>query len=153
MNNGHHAAGEGASHFVGLRIPRGQRLTGWVAANRQSIVNSDPALDLGVGSSITEAASSQLPYIPLLVGDQLVGVLTVYSPLRDAFTEDHRRVLEVIGGQISQSFHRAVLVPVTPTSVRLRQRNRTSKCSTVGTRCCQRALDVHHFRDAVHHLD
>jgi diguanylate cyclase (GGDEF)-like protein len=44
-----------------------------------------------------------------LVGDQLVGVLTVYSPLRDAFTEDHRRVMEVIGGQISRSFHRAVL--------------------------------------------
>ena len=42
-----HAAGEGASHFAGLRIPRGQRLTGWVAANRQSIVNSDPVLDLG----------------------------------------------------------------------------------------------------------
>ncbi len=104
-----HAAGEGASHFVGLRIPRGQRLTGWVAANRQSILNSDPALDLG------EAARSLRPPLrsclstPLLVGDQLVGVLTVYSPLRDAFTEDHRRVLEVIGGQISQSFQRAVL--------------------------------------------
>ena len=104
-----HAAGEGAPHFAGLRIPRGQRLTGWVAANRQSIVNSDPALDLG------EAARSLRPPLrsclstPLLVGDQLVGVLTVYSPLRDAFTEDHRRVLEVIGGQISQSFHRAVL--------------------------------------------
>jgi diguanylate cyclase (GGDEF)-like protein/putative nucleotidyltransferase with HDIG domain len=104
-----HAAGEGASHFAGLRIPRGQRLTGWVAANRQSILNSDPALDLG------EAARSLRPPLrsclstPLLVDDHLVGVLTVYSPIRDAFTEDHRRVLEVIGGQISQSFHRAVL--------------------------------------------
>ena len=33
-----HAAGDGASHFAGLRIPRGQRLSGWVAANRQSIL-------------------------------------------------------------------------------------------------------------------
>ena len=42
-----HASGEGASHFTDLRIPRGQRLTGWVAANKQSILNSDPVLDLG----------------------------------------------------------------------------------------------------------
>ena len=42
-----HASGDNASHFSDLRIPRGQRLTGWVAANKQSIVNSDPVLDLG----------------------------------------------------------------------------------------------------------
>jgi putative nucleotidyltransferase with HDIG domain len=42
-----HASGDNAPHFAGLRIPRGQRLTGWVAANRQSILNSDPVLDLG----------------------------------------------------------------------------------------------------------
>jgi hypothetical protein len=43
----HHATGDNASALLGLRIPRGQRLTGWVAANQQSIVNSDPILDLG----------------------------------------------------------------------------------------------------------
>ena len=37
-----HASGDGSSHFSELRIPRGQRLTGWVAANNQSILNSDP---------------------------------------------------------------------------------------------------------------
>ena len=42
-----HASGEGASQFAELRIPRGQRLTGWVAANRQTILNSDPILDVG----------------------------------------------------------------------------------------------------------
>jgi putative nucleotidyltransferase with HDIG domain len=42
-----HAAGENSTHFVGLRIPRGERLSGWVAANKQTIVNSDPVLDLG----------------------------------------------------------------------------------------------------------
>ena len=42
-----HASGDNAAHFSDLRIPRGQRLTGWVAANKQSIVNSDPVLDIG----------------------------------------------------------------------------------------------------------
>src|SRR5207249_6460549 len=31
-----HAAGDSAAHFTDLRIPMGQRLSGWVAANRQT---------------------------------------------------------------------------------------------------------------------
>jgi diguanylate cyclase (GGDEF)-like protein len=103
-----HAAGDGASHFSGIRIPRGQRLTGWVAANRQSILNSDPVLDLGdVARSLRPPLKSCLS-APLLASDSLVGVLTVYSPHRQAFSEDHRRVLEVIGAQVSQTIRRAV---------------------------------------------
>jgi diguanylate cyclase (GGDEF)-like protein len=43
-----------------------------------------------------------------MIADLLVGVLTVYSPHRQAFSEDHRRVLEVIGGQVSHTLRRAV---------------------------------------------
>ena len=57
-----HASGDNAPHFAQLRIPRGQRLTGWVAANKQSILNSDPGLDLaslpgilGLGSRVASA--------------------------------------------------------------------------------------------------
>jgi diguanylate cyclase (GGDEF)-like protein len=103
-----HAAGDGASHFAGLRIPRGQRLTGWVAANRQSIVNSDPVLDLGDAARSLRPPLRSCLSAPLLTGDALVGVLTVYSPHRQAFSEDHRRVLEVIGAQISNTLRRAV---------------------------------------------
>ena len=39
-----HAVGSHASHLVGVRIPRGERLSGWVAANKQTIVNADPVL-------------------------------------------------------------------------------------------------------------
>ena len=42
-----HAFGDNAPNFSGLRIPRGERLTGWVAANKQTILNSDPVLDFG----------------------------------------------------------------------------------------------------------
>src|SRR5581483_7133306 len=38
--------GAGADQVRGLRIAVGQRLSGWVAANRHTIVNSDAALDL-----------------------------------------------------------------------------------------------------------
>lgn len=102
-----HAAGDNASHFIGLRIPRGQRLTGWVAANRQTILNSDPVLDLGdIARSLRPPLRSCLS-TPLLLAEQLIGVLSAYSVHKDAFTEDHRRVLEVVGRQISQTIHRA----------------------------------------------
>ena len=39
--------GAHAETIAGTTIQLGQRLTGWVAANRESIVNSDAALDLG----------------------------------------------------------------------------------------------------------
>jgi putative nucleotidyltransferase with HDIG domain len=96
-----HASGEGAAHFRGIRIARGQRLTGWVAANKQTIVNSDPVLDLG------EAARSMKPRLrsclstPLLAGEHLVGVLTAYSTNQDAFSDEHRRLIEVIARQVA----------------------------------------------------
>jgi putative nucleotidyltransferase with HDIG domain len=96
-----HAVGEHSNHFKGLRIPRGQRLTGWVAANRRTIMNSDPVLDLG------EIARGLRPRLraclstPVIANEQLCGVLSLYSVERDAFDEDHRRIVETIGRQIA----------------------------------------------------
>src|SRR5258706_5542044 len=42
-----HAVGEMALTVQGLRIALGERISGWVAANRHPISNSDPVLDLG----------------------------------------------------------------------------------------------------------
>lgn len=103
-----HATGENSRHFAGLRIPRGQRLTGWVAANKQTILNSDPVLDLG------EIARSMRPRLrsclstPLLIETDLVGVLTLYSIQPEAFTEDHRRVIEVVARHVSQTVKQVV---------------------------------------------
>jgi hypothetical protein len=63
-----------------LSMPLGDRLTGWVGANRQTILNSDPGLDLG---DLAEAWVPQLQScfaMPLVVDEDLAGVLTVYSP-------------------------------------------------------------------------
>lgn len=103
-----HAAGESASHFVGLRIPRGQRLTGWVAANKQTILNSDPVLDLGDVARVMKPRLLSCLSTPLLIGPELVGVLSIYSTGRDSFTEDHRRIVEVVARQVSQTVKHAV---------------------------------------------
>ena len=103
-----HAAGENASHFADIRIAMGQRLTGWVAANRQTIINSDPMLDLGEVARALKPPLRSCLSTPLMVAEDLVGVLTVYSTHREAFTEDHRRLVEVVARQVSRTVMHAV---------------------------------------------
>jgi diguanylate cyclase (GGDEF)-like protein len=103
-----HASGENSEHFKDVRIPRGQRLTGWVAANKQTIVNSDPVLDLGEVARVMQPRLRSCLSTPLLSNDELIGVLTVYSTHREVFTEDHKRIAEVIGRQVSLTVKHAV---------------------------------------------
>ena len=96
-----YASGENASLIKGLRVPRGQRLCGWVAANRSTIRNSDPVLDLGESArAMTPRPRSSLS-TPLIAGDTLLGVLSLYSSNKDAYSEEHERILEVISRQVS----------------------------------------------------
>jgi putative nucleotidyltransferase with HDIG domain len=96
---GSHSSGEQAA--VGLRIPRGQRLSGWVAANRQAIRNSDPVLDFGDSARAMKPRLRSCLSVPLLARDELVGVLTLYSSSKDGFSSEHERVLEGIARQVS----------------------------------------------------
>jgi putative nucleotidyltransferase with HDIG domain len=97
------ADGEHAPHLGGLRIPRGQRLSGWVAANRQTILNSDPTLDFGeTGRKLFPRLRSCLS-APLLSADRLLGVLSLYSTRELAFFDDHARVISSIAVQIAKA--------------------------------------------------
>jgi len=102
-----HAMGEATSVVKGLRIPLGQRLSGWVAANRQTILNSDPSLDLGEVARCVSPRLRSCLSTPLLCDDSLVGVLTLYSATVDSFNEDHRRIVEVVARQIAHTLRSA----------------------------------------------
>ncbi len=102
-----HTAGDIGLSLTGLRITLGQRLSGWVAANRQTIVNSDPSLDLGEMARCSAPRLKSCLSTPLIASEQLVGVLTLYSGATDSFTDDHRRVLEAVARQTAHTFHRA----------------------------------------------
>jgi diguanylate cyclase (GGDEF)-like protein/putative nucleotidyltransferase with HDIG domain len=112
-----HASGEHAGSVNDLRIGTGQRLSGWVAANRRTIRNSDPVLDFG------EAARAMTPRLrsclstPLVAGNQLTGVLALYSTSRDAFSEEHQRVIEVVARQVTPAVQQAAELHKTRSSV------------------------------------
>lgn len=94
-----HVSGEQSTLVTGLRIPRGQRLTGWVAANRQTIRNSDPVLDFGESARAMTPRPRSCLSTSLAAATELIGVLSLYSTNRDGFTADHERVLEIIARQ------------------------------------------------------
>ena len=103
-----HAVGEGAGVIKGLRIEIGQRLSGWVAANRQIITNSDPALDFGeAGRRIVPRLRSSIS-VPLVHEGNPIGTLTLYGEQSNQFTEDHKRILEVVGSQVSYAVRSAL---------------------------------------------
>lgn len=99
-----HSMGDFTSIVKGLRIPVGQRLSGWVGANRQTIVNSDPTLDFGDSIRSVSPRLRSCLSAPLISDDQLVGVLSLYSQTADAFNDDHRRIIEVVAKQIGHTF-------------------------------------------------
>jgi GAF domain-containing protein len=79
----------------------GDRLTGWLAATRQVIINSDAALDLGERLSPEAPVLHSCLSVPLTAGGDLVGVLTLYASEREAFSEDHGRLLQMVAPHIA----------------------------------------------------
>ena len=102
-----HAVGDGASLARGMKVSLGQRLSGWVAANRQTISNSDPILDLGDIARSPSLSLRSCLSTPLVTGEKLVGVLALYSREQNGFNEAHQRIIEVVAREIAHTFKRA----------------------------------------------
>jgi hypothetical protein len=85
------AAGELAPRLATLSIEIGQRLSGWVAATGEPMVDAEARLDLfdlpGQTFSGAMSAAVQNP-------DGSRMVITLYSPTRGAFSAPHLRMLD-----------------------------------------------------------
>jgi putative nucleotidyltransferase with HDIG domain len=89
-------SGVHAEAIVGTTIQVGQRLSGWVAANRQTIVNSEAALDLGNLALRLDPPPLRCLSTAICEDGQLSGVLTLYSTRRQPFTEAHAPMIEAV---------------------------------------------------------
>jgi putative nucleotidyltransferase with HDIG domain len=106
------AFGPAANVLQGATVGIGQRLTGWVAASRQSIVNSDAALDLDARAQTATPALTSCMSVPLLTGGALAGVLTLYASTPDLFDEHRCRLIEMIAPHIAGALNAAASAPV-----------------------------------------
>ena len=89
-------AGTTARALRDKRMKRGEGVSGWVAANRRSMVNSPVALDLLATGSTDIGTLGHALSVPLLDGERLIGVFTVYRNEAEPFADTDREVLESI---------------------------------------------------------
>lgn len=96
------------SALLGLRVRPGERVTGWVAANRQTISNSDATLDLGQAALVVEPRPRSAVSTPVLgLQSDFQGVLTAYSPVADVFTHRHVYAFEQLANTFGEHLSKA----------------------------------------------
>ena len=86
----------------GPEIPLGERLSGWVAAHRTPIWNSDAALDLG-STVAKDSGMVSGSSVPVLDGESLVGVLTIYSSAGREITMESRLLLQSVAPMFAKA--------------------------------------------------
>jgi putative nucleotidyltransferase with HDIG domain len=96
--------GSAAELVKGVRIPLGQRLSGWVAANRLTIVNSDPVLDFGEMVRSPAVGLRSCISTPMIVDNDFVGVLSLYSVEASPFDDNDRSVFEAMAKYSASQF-------------------------------------------------
>lgn len=101
--------GAGGRALSSTRVPIAERMTGWVAAHRTAVWNTDAALDLAsAASSVNLALGSSLP---LCSGDAMIGVLSLYGRADQEITVAQRRALESLLPTVSSAVFGALQRP------------------------------------------
>ena len=94
-----HATGPAAAQFGAIALRLGDGVSGWVAANRQVMINSEASLDLGEqahAGSLKHALS-----VPLIARESIVGTITLYSA--STFSDSQSRLVQVIAPHLAQA--------------------------------------------------
>lgn len=101
--------GENFRLFSSLEIPMGQGLSGWVAEKRKPIINGNPAVEPGYLDDETKFTTMRSALaVPLIGLNGTVSVLSLYQSERDAFTNDHLRILLSIVPKLALSIENAL---------------------------------------------
>ena len=104
-----YVSGENFRLFSSLEIPLGQGLSGWVAENRKPILNGNPSVEPGYLNDETKFTTMRSALsVPLVGLNGSVSVLTLYHSEREAFTNDHLRILLAIVPKVALSIENAL---------------------------------------------
>jgi diguanylate cyclase (GGDEF)-like protein len=103
-----YAAGVDAPQMLNGALKVGDGLSGWVARNRRTLVNADPAISFdAMGLKTTRLQSAIV--VPLYFNDAFIGCLALYHTEKDRYSEDHRRLIERVGEQAGAVLHNAIV--------------------------------------------
>jgi sigma-B regulation protein RsbU (phosphoserine phosphatase) len=90
-----------------LRIKVGEGVTGVAAERREAILVHDVSKEKGYISAVPNVRSELA--VPLIVKNQLIGVLDLESPEPNHFTEEHKRLLTLIASRMAVGIENARL--------------------------------------------
>jgi diguanylate cyclase (GGDEF)-like protein/putative nucleotidyltransferase with HDIG domain len=102
------AAGVDAPQLLNATLKTGEGLAGWVARNKRTVVNGNPALTF-------EALGLKAPRLhsaivcPLHFNDTFLGCLCLYHVEPNRYTEEHSRLIERIAEQASAVVHNSIV--------------------------------------------
>lgn len=106
----HSASGDMAPKLNATRIPKGRGVAGAVFENKDSINIKDPKNDPRHYGKVDEKTGFQtraMVTVPLLSGDQCLGVVQVLNPIgRDFFDDDDLNLFEGFAGLIASTLIR-----------------------------------------------
>ncbi|HWG49750.1 MAG TPA: HD domain-containing phosphohydrolase [Candidatus Acidoferrales bacterium] len=102
------ASGENFPLFASLRIPLNAGISGWVAHNRKPIVNGNPTMEPGYLNGPDDSPLCSALSVPLEGSRGVVGVLTLYNAVADAYTSDHLRILMAINSRVGLAVENAL---------------------------------------------
>jgi putative nucleotidyltransferase with HDIG domain len=103
-------AGDIPRGYLNKRTDFGKRISGWVAANKLSAVNSIAELDFDEPVGTGGLHSGLL--CPLMDGDGLVGVVGFYSKSPNAFSQSHQGIAEDFSTILSKAVQSALAIQI-----------------------------------------
>ena len=103
-----HAAGAYADSLEQVVIRMGEGISGWVAANNQSLTNVSPTPDFLTFPDLQNAFKSCLS-VPLAMDDRVLGVITLYSASTTGFHHDHVRLMDTIAHHAAAAVNNALM--------------------------------------------
>jgi signal transduction histidine kinase len=99
--------------LVNVRLSPGQGIAGWVAQNAKSVIatrtDADPRFSADVDAEIGFQTASLLA-VPLLLQNEVLGVLEVVNKLTGEFDEDDQAVVETLAASAAIALDNARLV-------------------------------------------
>jgi len=102
-------SGENFRMLSSLKIRVGEGLCGWVAENCKPIVNGNPQVEAGYVVDPEKHTTLRAALaVPLEGLHGVVGVLAMYHTTRDAFSQDHLRILLAVGSKVALSVENAL---------------------------------------------
>ncbi len=98
---------------VDFQVPEGRGIYGWMRRAKQPLLVHDFLTEMDTLPARPSYANDRPPrsaiYLPLLIGESVIGAMSIQSRTPDAFDESHLRLLSVLANQSASALNNANL--------------------------------------------